>query len=636
MTGQGSHFPKRDEPAANTTTSPQNTTSGYVPDAKRATETSSTSGISGERTSIATMGETSTYSSHTLPEGDAVASVVDPTSIDLATYQMPEHSYGSSTGVPAGAAGGAASTTSNKDRNHSTSHIPGALPKHEPSTTDSARTASAAAGTSSTAPAQDSTTVPPSALTTIASPADRPAENSRAEKPKVSDVNISNQTPTATPDTTTARDSAEPPKSGVMAWILEAMGLGAVAGSAGIVASQASEDDKTQAMADTPEPPTTTTGIDSYTVPTRSGPPPPHHKKKSIPTTAYPAGLNSPAPVNAPRGGTSAAQEETEFKDHIARNPGLATAGVGAGPAGVYALNQKKEAETGNQLADHSYSTTQAPRDAEASKARIPTFEKTASTQEGLGTSTKETTGAAPAATAIPASEEAPNAEPATEPLEMNESHIARNAALARAAGAGAGACGVHEDDKHQAEQEDARQKQFGKDQKAAEEQAAQEKKQYQKELEKEEKAREKAAAKEEKERLEAGEAAAASAVGTGATAGTGAYAMHDNEQPTEEIPTRTTGSQESDRHRLYKDPPEEKKPNIFKRIFKRRKNKETGQEEEYSTDEEDETHRHYRTAEAATVGDAGAAVPTGTAAAYHESEKPHTSTYRRPSETVI
>lgn len=81
----------------------------------------STSRETGENVGTAAIGQTSTYSSHTLRQGDAVGSVIDHNSADPTTYKMPEHTFGqgtstsgekSSSGVPAGAAGAAGAAAS--------------------------------------------------------------------------------------------------------------------------------------------------------------------------------------------------------------------------------------------------------------------------------------------------------------------------------------------------------------------------------------------------------------------------------------------------------------------------------------------------------------------------------------------
>ena len=88
----------------------------------------STSRETGDSIGSAAIGQTSTYSSHTLRHGDAVGSVIDHTSRDPTTYKMPEHTFGqgtsatgekSSSGVPAGAAGTAASLAFNKHQEQS-------------------------------------------------------------------------------------------------------------------------------------------------------------------------------------------------------------------------------------------------------------------------------------------------------------------------------------------------------------------------------------------------------------------------------------------------------------------------------------------------------------------------------------
>lgn len=549
------------------------------------------------------------------------------------------------------------------------------------------------------------------------------------------------------PDTTTptAADleprSTEPQKPGTLAKILGAVGLGAAAGGAGVAASRAGDDDQAHALADTPNEATTTTGTDSYATPTRSGPPPSHHRKESIPTTAYPAGEHSPAPINSPVGGTSSLPQESEQKDHTGRNAGLVAAGIGAG-AGVTAFGAHEHDQSKPPREDVTGQPSQATAAQATRFSAVPTDLKQESSdpRRDIGEKPTEVSGAdldreskghgktaaaagvgagagaageyavqgkeqpeasrteipvrekdhttSPATTA-PVSERATKRDPTSE-KEKDEDHTVRNAALGGAAAAGAGAYGVHEYNEHQAEeqavkaeaqrqkdlaeQEAARQKQFEKDQKAAEKQAHKEQKQHQKELEKEEKAREKAAAKEEKqhqkelekeekarekaaakeeqhhqkalEKEEQGREKAATVPvperqqqlereekkrfeaeetekkqrekeAAAATAGgTAAYAAHD-------APSRISTSDESGSNKLHKDPPQEKKPNILKRIFKRRKNKETGQDEDYETDEEEDPHPDHLTG-AGAVGGATAVAGTGAA-----TQQPSGSTYK-------
>jgi hypothetical protein len=82
----------------------------------------------------------------------------------------------------------------------------------------------------------------------------------------------------------------------------------------------------------------------------------------------------------------------------------------------------------------------------------------------------------------------------------------------------------------------------------------------------------------------------------------------------------------------LHKEPKEEKKPGLLKRIFKRRKNKDTGVDEDYSTDEEEDLAHHDQHAlEAGVIGGAGAGAATelGGAKTTHESHhQPAQSSY--------
>lgn len=105
-----------------------------------------------------------------------------------------------------------------------------------------------------------------------------------------------------------------------------------------------------------------------------------------------------------------------------------------------------------------------------------------------------------------------------------------------------------------------------------------------------------------------------ASAVGpTGEAAGVGQRGSYDNiyerdrMSAAHEHPYSPRESKHS--HEKHSHDEKEKKPGFFKRIFKRRKNKDTGEDEDYSTDEED--HGHYGTAGAAGVG-AGTGAATG------------------------
>ncbi|OAP64101.1 hypothetical protein AYL99_00073 [Fonsecaea erecta] len=680
LTGQGSHFPKSEEQPVGAATTPQgNVITGDTLGAQKTHAVTPATGLVAPSSGIAAIGETSTYSSHTLRTGDPVPNIVDSRSEDPTTYRAPEHSYVSSKGVPEGGPLAAAALAFHKDKDYSTSHIPGAFPKD---TT-----------------AHDATTIAPPHLTSTTSPAERSAVYSEAEKTKVPDAAAAAQYATRAAPGTQDPVSEEPRRSGTIGKILGAVGLGTAAGGA-VAATSRAEENQPHAIADTHDQPTTTTGVDSYTSPSRSGAPPSHHRKESIPTTAYPAGVDSPAPINAPVGGTSYLTDQDE-KDHAGRNAGLAAgaAGVGAGAAaaGVYAMKDREKDTTGSDLPLRENSTAAAP-----AAAAVPASESAARTTPSSQTAKQpsvahEATPAAAGASIVPnysqhqdkleaqaqkhkAQQEATRAGAASigggasvapeyteqqnrvsEETDRQRRNREKEAALAGVAGAGVGATGLHEYNQRQdtterdaqrqkdlAEQEAARQKQFEKDQKAAEKLAKKEEKQHQKELkkeekqhqkelereekqhqkelEKEEKARDKVAEKEEKQHRdelereqkdrEKAAATAAAGAGVGAAAGAGAYEVHEKDKH----PPPTTATDDAGRTKLHKEP-EEKKPGLLKRIFKRRKNKDTGEEEEYEDHEHEPEPEHgdHHLAAAGVAGGTGAAVAGTAAAASHE-----------------
>ncbi|KIW40651.1 hypothetical protein, variant 1 [Exophiala oligosperma] len=539
MTGQGSHFPQAEDTIS----------SGGGPglDTRQPARQNPDDGLG-----TAAIGTTSTYSSHYLAKGDPVGNVADPQSADPTTYKMPEHMYGSSgTGVPEGAAGTAASLAFNKDRQQSTSQIPGAFPKDESSPHDSTRAASAAtsgftgsgttrdpygsrgleaasggaAGTGGSSSlgqgvsaaaagvatenalsrggtTHDATTIAPSGLTSTTSPADRSAGFGAAEKTKV-------------PDETATGSN----QGGTFGKILGAMGLGAAAGGATAAATRGRENEKPDAVSGTPDQPTTTTGVSSYTAPTESTPstaatqPPTHYRKESIPTSAYPAGQDSPAPINPPVGGTAAAVNEREHKDHTGRNAGLAAAGVGAGALGAHELGKHRSepgeineysigssaqnttpaapyapaTSTGTERGMAQGQTTATPYNDSTPESDSKGYGKTAAAA-GLGAGAagagayalghernKPETGDLRAEKPYTSSESATQPPATTSQLPVREKQAGpattstsgeyptehtpaaddrrtgRNAALAGAAGAGAGAYGAHEYNKHRA-----------------------------------------------------------------------------------------------------------------------------------------------------------------------------------------
>ena len=118
-----------------------------------------------------------------------------------------------------------------------------------------------------------------------------------------------------------------------------------------------------------------------------------------------------------------------------------------------------------------------------------------------------------------------------------------------------------------------------------------------------------------------------------GAVAGTGMFGHEKDRTASAAGPTGTTtgagqrSSYDNSRHSHEKHPhgekEKEKKPSFFRRIFKRRKNKDTGLDEDYSTDEEDSSHGHHGTA-AAGVG-AGAAAAGSSVPTHHSDTKGRT-----------
>ncbi|EXJ87343.1 hypothetical protein A1O3_04302 [Capronia epimyces CBS 606.96] len=370
---------------------------------------------------------------------------------------MPEHAYQPSTGVPSGAAETAASIAFNKDAEQNVSHIPGAYPKEEPSksTTGSTEAASGATAglnghragtatheTSGPASEREGGTVGPSTSTT-ASPAYRDAEDGQAEQPQ-----------SAATDPTPADEVPDQPQwSGTLGKILGAVGLGAVAGGAATSHSTTRQDEQSQPGTEAPAQPVTTTGVDSYTAPTRSGPSSSHHRKESIPTTAYPQGESSPTPINAPVGGTSVADEELDVKGHGGRHTGLAAAGVGVGVgSGVVAAGA------------HDYNKSREPLEDASSppSAAISTYPQTSQPTpyvpdqqtSGLGRDIDEK----PRGTAFTSPSSTVYSEPptGTESDRKFKGHEKSVAAAGVGIGAGAAAIGAHEYDERKSPSQDA------------------------------------------------------------------------------------------------------------------------------------------------------------------------------------
>ncbi|KAJ4525377.1 hypothetical protein HRR90_003969 [Exophiala dermatitidis] len=390
-------------------------------DQEKAAENTSSEGLG-----VAAIGETLTIKKRVLPKGDPVPSVIDPTSSDPTTFKMPEHSsYQPVAGVPPGAAETAASrafnkanerdqtkdTVKDKDIEQTVSHIPGAFPTDEhPTPIEETAGATATGSTRATdtgsrpygsgisaGPSAQDTSVPaPSTLTTTASPSTRDTGYGQAEGTKVPDRATTSTIPTST---SADNASSQPESSGTFDRILGAVGLGGTAAAISSALPGTGEEKESRSVSDYPEQPTTTTGVDSYTAPTRSGdvadkpatttgvdsynaptrsgndwnqpttttgvdtyttplhssgvserlgaatgaaastgrtpsgPTPSHYRKESIPTTAYPQGQDSPAPINPPVGGTAVAADEEDRQDHGGHRGGLAAAGAGIGLA---------------------------------------------------------------------------------------------------------------------------------------------------------------------------------------------------------------------------------------------------------------------------------------------------------------
>ena len=117
--------------------------------------------------------------------------------------------------------------------------------------------------------------------------------------------------------------------TGMLNKAMAAVGLGGAAGGANVGASHDHPSTTSSGYADMPSQPTTTTGVSSYTSPTREGGPPKHYRRESIPTSAYPSGtLDGPGrAVSPPVGGSSAEAQysgrEQQYNRDVAPSAGL-------------------------------------------------------------------------------------------------------------------------------------------------------------------------------------------------------------------------------------------------------------------------------------------------------------------------
>lgn len=353
--------------------------------------------------------------------------------------------------------------------------------------------------------------------------------------------------------------------------------------------------------------------------------------------------VSQDAPVQPARTVHDQITTQPEAESHTGRDIAAGSAAAAAVGTGAYAVHEHGKHETPATSAPISDTTAPTQTETTTSTA-LPDRTKD---------SPIDAVAAAPGRLNDQDAKPTPSSALAEEPEKKEEDHTARNAALGTGAGAavvGGAAYAAHdrtdedaarqaaEREKELAKQREAEQKEAAKaeekrqkelqkqekeaekeqkkaekeaekeqkaaekeaekERKEAEKQAEKEEKKHQKEVEKEEKKQQKELEKEEKERqasLAAAEerdrARAAAeeedrkrkereaAAGVGAAAFTGA-GMTAHEKYDEEEAAKEKKEEKKEK---------EKKPSIFKRIFKRRKNKDTGEDEDYSTDDEED-----------------------------------------------
>ena len=315
------------------------------------------------------------------------------------------------------------------------------------------------------------------------------------------------------------------------------------------------------------------------------------------------------APVHQYDDSKNISQGATKDDNHLGRGAAVGAGVVGATGAGA--------------IGAHEYGKSSAPREdtlGETSAAPTSTDTSTRAPVQHYDQSKNVSQGAtAHDATTVTPAGAISEREPTIPQAEEKEDHTKRNAALVGAAGvgaAGAGAYGASEYSKDHAEKEASRQtaeheKEMARQQKEMDKQQAAQAKQAEKDqkaVEKQASKDEKAAAKdqkkgEEEEKKRREKELAATGVGAGA-AGTGAAAYGADKDHAQD----TTKEGE----------PLQKKPSLLKRIFKR-KNKDTGEDEEYEGEEEEKNDSHEGAAAAGVAG-AGAA-GAGTYAVVHDDE---------------
>ncbi|KPI35379.1 uncharacterized protein AB675_11671 [Cyphellophora attinorum] len=424
--GQGSHFPgnddlgstvtgQRDTPGTRDVAAAQGTTG---PEAGGDQHVGTVSAGS-QAPSTAAIGQTSTYSSHRLGKGDPTGSVADPQSTDPISYQKPETATIGDAGVPEGSAQIAATKALEKlpgmpggypDKDYTNPYkaehldprVDG-LPIRSKETGSSGGSGTAAAaagsalaggtvGTLASKPQSSSTSAPattpaPSGLTSTTNPSDRHPTYSEAER--------DHGTTAAATGTSQQTDSQA---SGFVGKALAAVGLGGAAGAA--AGAAADRDHKDSAIADT--------------TPSSSIPQPSHSRKESIPTTAYPGGVSSPAPINAPVGGTREAARQDEPSDSHRGTAAAAGAGLGAAGLGAAAASHGSASEP----ATYHDATTRG-----LSSGQDTSYSGPGSTQLSQPTGTTST----------------PTTLASNEPYSSEPDRSKRNAALAGAGGAALG-----------------------------------------------------------------------------------------------------------------------------------------------------------------------------------------------------
>ena len=354
-------------------------------------------------------GVTSTYSSTPLASGNPASSVINPSSSDPTTFKKPETSpgVGTGTGVGSGAALAAASTAFQK---HNDTDMPGSFPgeaeenPYAASTLDPRVDSSRAAAMHVTAPQdtlpQDTVPQETAVPRETSAPLETAPQVTAAPQGTVHDLvtgqgsdHDSHLAPIAagtavvgatgagayeatqpSESTMTTTDPAErsthlggttskgvdsaipaqaggppenipaqqeePQKGGIKSKVLGALGIGAGAAGAREVYDDRKDAKNSSALSDT-----TTSSIG----------PPAHHRKESIPTTAYPAGIDSPKATSQPTGGTIRPAHEEQSTSKASEYLAPAAVGVGAtGVAGGLIAEERHRSSTPKEIEEQA------------------------------------------------------------------------------------------------------------------------------------------------------------------------------------------------------------------------------------------------------------------------------------------